>query len=66
MFSRRRVGPTSSLKERLTAWAKEAREQAEKLPPGNEREALLRKAREAHVAANIDGWANSPGLRPPD
>jgi hypothetical protein len=50
----------------LTAWAKEAREQAEKLPPGNEREALLRKAREAHVAANIDGWANSPGLRPPD
>ena len=25
----------------------------------------LRKIRQAKTAANLDGWANSPGLKPP-
>jgi len=57
---------TISLKDRLTAFAKEAREKASRLPPGAEREALLKKASRADTAADLDAWANSPGLRPPE
>ena len=50
---------------RLTAWVKEVMEQAHKLPPGPDRDALIKKARQAHVAANLEDWANSPGLQSP-
>jgi hypothetical protein len=36
------------------------------LPPGPQRDALLRKARQAETAAHADKWASSPGLRSPD
>jgi hypothetical protein len=42
-----------------------AREKAEQLPPGEEREDLLKKVRQAETAAHIDDWASSPGLQPP-
>jgi hypothetical protein len=51
--------------ERLIKEAKLAREKAEQCPPGEEREALLRKARQADTAAHIDEWASSRGLQPP-
>ena len=57
---------TISLKIRLASFAKEVREKAALLRPGPEKDALLRKARQADTAAHIDDWANSPGLRPPD
>lgn len=54
-----------SLKERLIAFAQEAREKATALQAGAEQENLLKKARQANTAAHIDDWVNSPGLQPP-
>ena len=51
--------------ERLMKEARLARGKAGQLPPGEEREELLKKAREADVTAQIDEWLNSPHLRPP-
>lgn len=56
---------TAPLKDRLAAFAEEAREKAKSLT-GAERDALLKKARQADTAARLDEWANSPGLRPPE
>ncbi|HLG80149.1 MAG TPA: hypothetical protein VKY22_03970 [Bradyrhizobium sp.] len=55
-----------SLGERLIAEAKLAREKAEQLPAGEERKALLKKARQAETQADIDKWLDSSGLRPPE
>jgi hypothetical protein len=65
MAIRRHFKQTISLKDRLADWAKGIRQQADELPPGYERDELLRKARQAETASNIDDWANSPGLQPP-
>jgi hypothetical protein len=35
------------------------------LPAGQERDALLKKARIEEVAAHLSEWLNSPGLEPP-
>jgi hypothetical protein len=51
--------------ERLAKWAEGIRKQASQLPPGPERDALLKKARQTEIAAHLDEWANSPGLQPP-
>jgi len=64
MTERRRFKQTTSFKERLLAFAQEARTKA-KAVKGLERDELLRKARRADTAAHIDDWANSPGLQPP-
>lgn len=62
---RRRIKPTIRLNARLTAFAKEMREQVARLPSGPERDALLRKASQAAIASHLEDWANSPGLQPP-
>jgi hypothetical protein len=62
---RRRFKQNLSLHDRLATWAKEVREQAEVLPPGPEREALLKRASQADTACHLDDWANSRGLQPP-
>jgi hypothetical protein len=64
MPQRRRI-KQMSLKDRLTAWAKGVRKQAERLPHGPAREAMLRKAEKADAAAHLNNWINSPGLQPP-
>lgn len=64
MTERRRFKQAKSLKERLIAFAEEARGKA-KLVVGAERDELLKKARRADTAAHIDDWVNSPGLQPP-
>jgi hypothetical protein len=53
------------LKERLAAFAKDARDRATLLPSGPEREALLREASRAETASHLDGWMNSTGLQAP-
>lgn len=65
MQKRSRFKQTVSLKDRLTAWAQEIRVQAAQLPPGSDREALLKKAHQADTASHFDDWANSSGLQPP-
>ena len=42
-----------------------AKDEAEKLPHGKEREALVRKARQLKTASQVNEWLSSPGLQPP-
>jgi hypothetical protein len=65
-MQRRRFENIRTFPDRLSEFAREARERAEKLPPGPERDDLIRKARQADTAAHLDEWANSPGLKPPN
>ena len=65
MQQRQRTKQTVSLNDRLDSFAKDALKKASQLPPGSEREEMLRKARQAVVASNIDQWAYSAGLQPP-
>lgn len=65
MTERRRFIQTVPLKDRLAAFAEQARKKARLLDAGIERDELLKKARRADTAAHIDEWANSPGLQPP-
>ncbi|RZN31985.1 hypothetical protein CWO90_15325 [Bradyrhizobium sp. Leo121] len=64
-MKRRRFKQVLSLRDRLIEHAKLARQQANKLPPGKERENLLRRARQSETASHIDEWLSSPGLRAP-
>jgi hypothetical protein len=66
IIRRRRVKQEISFKDRLIKSAHDAREQALRLPPGAERERLLRKARQSDAAADIDVWISTPGSRSPD
>jgi hypothetical protein len=54
------------IRERLVRKAEQARERAKVLPPGCERDALLKKASQADTLAHIEEWLFSPGLRPPN
>jgi hypothetical protein len=50
MQHRRRFKQIDSLEERLAQEAERLRAEAKKLPPGFQRETLLRKARQAEIA----------------
>jgi hypothetical protein len=63
-MQRRRVKQTLSLEERLSEEANRLREKARSLPPGADREALLRKARQAETGSHLSEWLQSPGLGP--
>lgn len=45
--------------------AEEARQEAEKLPQGHQRDAMLKKARQLETACHMSEWVSSPGLRTP-
>ena len=64
-MKRHRFKQDRALGERLIEEARRAREKAEQLPPGAEREDLLRKGSAADITAHIDDWLKSPGLQPP-
>lgn len=64
-MKRRRFQQTISLEERLQQQAEQIHLKAEALPPGEERDRLLREARNADTAAHINDWLSSPGLQPP-
>ncbi len=64
MFGRRRF-KSSSLKDRLATFTEEAREEAGHLPPGPERDDMLKKASEVEAASHLNEWLNSPGLQSP-
>ena len=65
MIERRRFKQTLSLQERLSTWDKGLQAEAVKLPPSEKKAELLQKMRQADAAANMEAWANSPGLQPP-
>ena len=60
MKHRRRFQQHLSLEKRLALFAKAAREKASLLRPGAERDELLRKARQADDAADLDEWFARP------
>jgi hypothetical protein len=67
---RQRVKPEErlsrpSFNERISRRAKDLEEQAWQMPPGPERDALLRKARKMNVSEHLMEWLSSPGLQPP-
>ncbi len=62
---RRRFKHTTSLQERLAAFAEEARRKAVHLPAGRERFDLLKKARQADTAARLEAWINCSGMQAP-
>ena len=62
---RNHIKQTSPLKDRLASFAEELREKAARLPSGPDKDDLIKRARQAETAANIDDWARPPELRPP-
>jgi len=56
------IGEIQQLNERLIYEAEQARQRAKALPPGTERDALLKKARQAEIT---DRWLSSSELRLP-
>jgi hypothetical protein len=59
---RRRVRQTDTLEERLAEQARELRERAKAMPLGVERDALLKRARQAETGAHVSKWLRSPSL----
>jgi hypothetical protein len=45
--------------------AEAARQRASALPPGAERDALIKQARQLETASQMNEWLTSPGLQPP-
>jgi hypothetical protein len=66
MMQRRRFKHTLSLEERLSEEAKRLLAKAKLLPPGAARDEMIRRARQAEMAAHLNEWLTSPGLRPPE
>jgi hypothetical protein len=61
----RHSNPAKSLETRLAEEAKRLREEAKLLPPGAQREQLLRKARQCETGSHVSEWLASPELQPP-
>jgi hypothetical protein len=53
------------LQDRLGLHALRLKEEAQALRPGPERDAMIRRARQAETASHVDEWLSSPGLQPP-
>ena len=62
---RKRTKHSQTFKDRLISFASDLRKQASQLPPCERRDDLLKRARRADTAVDIEGWAASPELRPP-
>lgn len=62
-MKRHRIKQDRALGERLIEEARIARGKADQLLPGAEREDRLKRTREADVAAHIDEWLSSSGLK---
>jgi hypothetical protein len=65
MAERRRVKHQKTFEERLAEEAARFRDAANELPPGMQRELLLRRARQAETASRMSDWLRSPGLQRP-
>jgi hypothetical protein len=62
---RSRIMQTATFDERLASEAQRLKEQAKTMPPGVERDALIRRARQAETASHMNEWLTSPGLASP-
>ena len=62
---RNRSRPALPLQERLNNLAQTAREAADRLPAGPERDRLVKQALASEGAARLERWLSSPGLLRP-
>lgn len=62
---RRRSDQTQSLEQRLTDEAANLRKEARGTPPGIERDRLIRRARQAETALQMNEWLATSGLQSP-
>jgi len=62
---RRRIKHTTSFTQRLMEEAAKFRKAAEQLPPGTQRELLMKRVRQAEAAVQINDWLAAPGAAPP-
>ncbi|QOZ22950.1 hypothetical protein CI1B_17850 [Bradyrhizobium ivorense] len=53
---RNRGRPAGSFEDRLGKFAEDARIAARKLPPGRERDALMKKARQTETVMEVSEW----------
>ncbi len=65
MPMRRRLGQHTTLQDRVSEWAVGGRARAAVMPPGQDRDDLLKKLKRAETAMHMQDWAHSPGLRTP-
>jgi hypothetical protein len=65
MQRRDRSKQAATLETRLEEEASRLRARAVEMPPGHEREIVLRKLREIEMTCGLTDWINSPGLQPP-
>ena len=53
---RNRARPAGSFEDRLQKFAENARVAAREMPPGREREALMKKARQTEAVVEVSEW----------
>lgn len=58
--------PRKTITQNWSDQAEALEREAEMLPMGRAREALLKKARQLRTASEMDRWISSPGLKPPE
>ncbi|EKS39924.1 hypothetical protein [Afipia clevelandensis] len=58
--------PRKTITQSWLQQAEALEREAETLPVGRARDALLKKARQLRTASEMDRWISSPGLKPPD
>jgi hypothetical protein len=58
-----RTKQTVGLEERLAQWARDDRDRARSLPHGEERDDLLRRARQTEQATRMTEWLTTPSSK---
>lgn len=53
------------LQDRLALHTSRLKEEALALQPGPERDAMMRRARQAETGSHVNEWLSPPGLQPP-
>jgi hypothetical protein len=61
----RQMGKNITIEQKWHQQSEAATAEAEKLPYGKERDALVRQARQLETASQINQWLSSTGLMPP-
>jgi hypothetical protein len=62
---RRRVKQTVDLRDRLMLFSDRLQKQASRMKPGQEKDALLKRARLAFTAAAVEKWVRTRGMKLP-
>ena len=64
-MSREERARRPSFEARISQAAKELEDKAWAMPPGPDRDDLLKRARQMDATSHLREWLSSPGLQPP-